>query len=586
MLLAVLRLLVGGWLVSAALASAAGPSQPEPLRVLLVNSFTGASTPYDTFASLFRAELAPKMKTPVAFYEVSMDGSRFDPARDTDVYVRFLAERFAGRPPDLIVAVGPPAARFYAMNRGRLFGDTSVLFAAAEERSLRGIPRGPNDIEAGIRLRLPALFEHILAVLPETTTIAVVIGSSPIERFWADAVKRETQPIAGRVRIELLNELTFDAVLERVAALPPRSAVLFTQVYVDAAGTSLNQAYALKRLVEVANAPLFGLYESQLGQGIVGGPLMSESEAGKRMAKAAAIVFAGEASAGLAVEPIELGAPAYDWAALQRWNIDRRRLPPDSRVLFQPPSPWDEYRRAIVAGGTALLVLAAMVVLLLLQRSRRRRAEAEALSLSGRILTAHEDERRRLARELHDDLTPRLARLAIDAAAAGAAEPTARAMHDELVRVSEDVHALSYRLHPTVLDDLGLVDALRAECDRIANGQGLDIACVAEQAAAKVPSDVALCLYRIAQEALRNAVRHASAQAVRVTLAQRHGVLRLAVADDGVGFDPDAPRERPGLGLASMRERIRQIGGELRIRSAAGAGTTVTATVRLQGQAA
>ncbi len=171
-LTAVLHVLVGGWLALVASASAANPSQPEPLRVLLVNSFTGANTPYDTFASLFRAELAPRMKTPVAFYEVSMDGTRFDPRRDTQVYVRFLAERFVDRTPDLIVAVGPPAARFYAMNRGRLFGDTPVLFAAAEERSLQGVPRGPRDIEAGVRLRLPALFEHIVALRPATTTIA------------------------------------------------------------------------------------------------------------------------------------------------------------------------------------------------------------------------------------------------------------------------------------------------------------------------------------------------------------------------------------------------------------------------------
>jgi signal transduction histidine kinase len=118
--------------------------------------------------------------------------------------------------------------------------------------------------------------------------------------------------------------------------------------------------------------------------------------------------------------------------------------------------------------ATAIVLLqAVLIAALLLQRAGRRSAEREALGLSGRLLTAHEDERKRLARELHDDLTQRLARLAIDAGklergvAVSAAE-----MHKDLVRLSEDVHALSYRLHPSVLDDLGLVEALRAEYTR------------------------------------------------------------------------------------------------------------------------
>ena len=200
--------------------------------------------------------------------------------------------------------------------------------------------------------------------------------------------------------------------------------------------------------------------------------------------------------------------------------------------------------------------------------------------MSGRLLTAHEDERRRLARELHDDLTQRLARLAIDAGklergvAADASE-----MRKDLVRLSEDVHALSYRLHPSVLDDLGLVEALRAECDRVARHGDLRVEVDARDVPEAVPSETSLCLFRVAQEALNNATRHGRASAVTVLLSPRDRGLQLAVSDNGNGFDPAHSRERASLGLASMRERVRLLRGQLDIESTPGRGTTVVAWV-------
>ena len=160
--------------------------------------------------------------------------------------------------------------------------------------------------------------------------------------------------------------------------------------------------------------------------------------------------------------------------------------------------------------------------------------------MSGRLLTAHEDERRRLARELHDDLTQRLARLAIDAGKLERARGgrTHRPMRKDLVRLSEDVHALSYRLHPSVLDDLGLVEALRAECDRVARSGELRVEVDAHDVPEAVPSETSLCLFRVAQEALNNAARHARASAVTVLLSPRDRGLQLAVSDNGSGFDP------------------------------------------------
>jgi signal transduction histidine kinase len=213
-------------------------------------------------------------------------------------------------------------------------------------------------------------------------------------------------------------------------------------------------------------------------------------------AKLAARMLMGGSIGDQVEVPMPVPAPSFDWRELQRWGIPESRLPTGAEVLFRPPSIWKEHRQLVVAGAFLFLMQAVLIASLLVQRSGRRRAEMEALGMSGRLITAHEDERRRLARELHDDLTQRLARLAIDAgklergAAADASE-----MRKDLVRLSEDVHALSYRLHPSMLDDLGLVEALRAECNRVARHGGLGVEVDARGVAEAVPTDASLCLF-------------------------------------------------------------------------------------------
>jgi len=208
--------------------------------------------------------------------------------------------------------------------------------------------------------------------------------------------------------------------------------------------------------------------------------------------------------------------------------------------------------------------------------------------LSGRLIRAHEEERARLARELHDDVTQRLARLAIDAGRAegggnGISQAeTMRSIRDGLVRLSEDVHTLAYRLHPAVLEDLGLAEALKAECERFSRREAVPAHVTLRELPPAVPREMALCLFRVTQEALRNAALHARARTVKVSLRTLEGGLELAVRDDGAGFVPSRQREHPSLGLASMRERVRLLDGELDIESAPGHGTTILVWVPLK----
>jgi PAS domain S-box-containing protein len=204
--------------------------------------------------------------------------------------------------------------------------------------------------------------------------------------------------------------------------------------------------------------------------------------------------------------------------------------------------------------------------------------------LTGRLIYAQEEERRRIARELHDDIGQRLSLLMVEMEQISRGVPTISAAHlaalqkalravDELTR---DVHELSHQLHSTKLSYVGLRAALRELCDQVASQQHMSIAQHLEDDSA-LPNDVQLCLYRVAQEALNNVAKHSQANSASVYLLVNNGLARLEVTDSGVGFDPTTPAV--GLGLASMRERVRTVHGELAVSSNPGKGSTVVAVV-------
>jgi signal transduction histidine kinase len=191
---------------------------------------------------------------------------------------------------------------------------------------------------------------------------------------------------------------------------------------------------------------------------------------------------------------------------------------------------------------------------------------------------------------LHDDITQRLARLAIDA---GRAEPgngtvdsaeMIRGVRNGLVRLSEDVHSLSYKLHPSLLDDLGLAEALKAECEQFARQDDVECEVSLGPLPGQFPREVALGLFRVTQEALRNIGRHARASHVKVTLRPLDDGLQLAIRDDGVGFTPVLKRNRTSLGLSGMKERVVLLDGELDIESAPDRGTTIVVWVPLKDE--
>jgi two-component system, NarL family, sensor kinase len=192
---------------------------------------------------------------------------------------------------------------------------------------------------------------------------------------------------------------------------------------------------------------------------------------------------------------------------------------------------------------------------------------------------------------LHDTICQQLASLAIDIAelAAHPAPPPKerlrrlRALEARVVKASEEARHLAYELHPSVLDDLGLVSALRALCKEFSAKRQYMLEFTSGGLPGTVPREVAACLYRVTQEALQNATKHSTANHISVALTSGEGTVSLSIEDNGVGFDIERVKGRGGLGLIGMEERVRMVNGKLSVASQAGRGTRVALTVPLLG---
>jgi signal transduction histidine kinase len=208
--------------------------------------------------------------------------------------------------------------------------------------------------------------------------------------------------------------------------------------------------------------------------------------------------------------------------------------------------------------------------------------------LAGKLIASQEDERHRIARELHDNVSQQIALLAIGidqlAATLPAEQSRFRELSDRAGEIATDIHDLSHELHPSKLQTLGLVDSLQLLCRDVARQGTVDVVFKRDIVPQDVEPNVALCLYRIAQEALHNVVRHSSARHAEVRLAGDAEYLVLQVSDSGVGFDAKRGRWE-GLGLASMRERAAFLKGQLAVHTFPGGGTRLGVRVPIAAPA-
>ncbi len=221
--------------------------------------------------------------------------------------------------------------------------------------------------------------------------------------------------------------------------------------------------------------------------------------------------------------------------------------------------------------------------------TRRRQAEEELRNLGGRLINAQEEERTRLARELHDDLSQRLALISLEIAqmrpqileGQHSLKNTVERLSKKAQELGSDIHRLSYQLHPFKLDHFGLSRSIESLCVELSEHQDLEIKFRQQGFPAVLSEEVTLCVFRIAQEALHNVVKHSGAREAQVVITKSANSVRLRVSDNGRGFDIELAKRKRRLGLISIGERLRLVDGRFSIRSEPERGTQINVFIPL-----
>lgn len=300
-------------------------------------------------------------------------------------FVNFLKERYSARNPDLVVSIGGPAFTFLSRHYDEIFPDSPMLITGVAERILSAgqVPR--NAAAVPLEIDLKGMIENILQLLPKTQNIYVVFGVSALERFWFNECRREFAAFSSRANFTYTDQMPFDEIKRRVAALPPNSAVFYGLLIVDSAGTFYDPGLAIKDIIAAANAPVFSVHESLFGFGTVGGRLLPERAAGLRAADAAIKILRGESPANLSIPPLASQSAVFDWRALQRWGINESRLPQGSTIFFRQPNLWALYHWHIAGAIILLIFQSFMIARLLVQKRRRDFAERELVKSEQRL---------------------------------------------------------------------------------------------------------------------------------------------------------------------------------------------------------
>ena len=369
------RILVGILLLLVATADAAAA---DAKRILLIHSFAQEFSPWREYAYHVRAELRRQLPGPVEIFEASLATARLTDKTLDDAFAQYLGTLSARYNLDLVVTIGAPAANFFLKVREQTFPAVPMIFTGVEKRRVTLSDLTTSDVVVPSMVDHVGIIDHIQHLLPATDHVAVVIGNSPNEKFWVESISNELKPFTGRVTFTWLNELPFEDMLKRVAALPPRSVILFIYVSVDAAGVSLEGENVVNRLHAVANAPIFSWIDLDFGQGIVGGPLVPLVDVARQVSRVAHRILSGEAPSKIGIQPVGFGIPKYDWRELRRWHISESRLPPGSTVLFREPSAWQKYRLEISAIVATMLLLIGLVAWLIYEHRRRSLAEVRS----------------------------------------------------------------------------------------------------------------------------------------------------------------------------------------------------------------
>jgi signal transduction histidine kinase len=513
----------------------------------------------------------------IELYGDYLETTLFDDPAAQQALREWYIHKYRDRRPDLIIALGPSSLRFMIDSHEKFFAGIPIVFGGTSESQADNPKLDSHFTGCWERFEPDKTLDVALRLQPGSRHVVVVGGTSSFDKHLEDIFRERLRSYESSLDFTYLTDLDMPSLLERLRHLPDHTIVLYTHMGMDAKATRyIGASQAGPMVANAANAPVFGPSDVDLGHGQVGGYLESFAMEGKTVGGIALRILNGERPQDI---PAVQGANAYmfDERALRRWGFNESDLPRGSEVLFRSPSFWERTKWIWMA--SSLTVLGVTVLALYI---RLKLAKDRALRLSGMLISAQEKERSRLASEIHDDFSQRLALLALglenaEEAIGASPDEAVRQVHNLLNSASEigaDLHTFSHRLHSSTLEKLGLVPGVSALCKEFAIQYGVKVDFRA--------NDVSLCVFRIVQEGLRNLKKHSGAARAQVQLRMSAQRVVVTIRDEGSGFDVRELGNKEGIGIRSMEERANWLGGRFKVHSERGKGTKIEASVPLQ----
>ena len=480
-------------------------------RVLIFNDFGSISSPGIVALDQAIAAGLTSSSYQIELYSENLEASLFPDEMSQHRFREWYDRKYADRKPDVIITVGPASLKYMIESHARSFPNVPVIFCGTTAEMIDQLK--PDSHFTGVwGVAQPE--KTLIAALhlqPETKHVVVVGGVGAFDRSLEDVTKESFRKYESQFDFTYLTNLDMPTLLEQLKRLPTKTIVYHTSIMEDASGAHfIDAAQSVPMVVGAANAPVFVVDDVDIGKGAVGGNVVSWAADGQVAAEMAVRILDGAKPQEI---PVVKNSNVYlfDWRALRRWGFREADLPPGSIVLFRELSLWERTKWIWISGLLAILSLSALAAYLLFSRRQLRQARDAQLQLSGLLINAQEMERTRLASELHDDFSQRLAVLALglenlSETLQDSQHATKHQLHkfiDSVGELGADLHTVSHRLHSSLLETLGLEPGVRALCEEFSARQGIQVVFFAENIPSRVPPNLALCLFRIVQEAFR-----------------------------------------------------------------------------------
>jgi signal transduction histidine kinase len=310
------------------------------------------------------------------FFAEYLDLSGAASPRYTAELLTFLRAKYRQRTFDLVIVVGSPALRFTLVHRAELFPGVPLVFCAVTAEGTSDLQLGPDVTGVWMVPEAAATVAVAMRLQPTARRLVVVTGASPLDNVFRADVQRDLAGRTADLEVTYLSGLPLDRLREQLRDLPRTAIVLFVSMLQDGGGRSLSSREALAQLGPSSGAPIYGLSDTLLGHGIVGGRIISFESQGAHAADLALRVLAGEAVSRISPMGTLANRDVFDWRELRRWGLHERDVSPGAVLLNRVPSLWELYRYHIVATVVLIAAQGGLIGALLIHRRRRRHAEA------------------------------------------------------------------------------------------------------------------------------------------------------------------------------------------------------------------